>query len=902
MTNVKSTKRALLSSILALFLCFAMLIGTTYAWFTDSVTSNGNIIQSGTLDVTMEWFDGTKAVPAADSEDWIDASTGPLFKSTLWEPGYVEVRHIKIANEGTLALKYQVSIVANGEVSDLADVIDVYYVDPAVQITDRTQLTADARLGSLTEVLANLPTTASGNLLADENDTITLALKMREEAGNEYQNKSIGADFSVVLVATQYTAESDSFDNQYDKDADLPVVKLGTAIVPEGTTEATPVVAENVTVAIPAGAEAGEYVLETSEINVAENADGTVSASMDINLKKDGEKVADDGTTVYTVSVNIGAGLALTGATHNGEDIENYTYDALTGIITFETASFSPFTFTYDRGAKLEAGENETLADVIADNDIVYLNEDITINETTFIKKDTLINLNGYTVTFTSNRGFRVASEGEAIEVTFVNGTITSAVKAGRCIETRSGNVTLNLANVTLATTGEGANQPLTAGGNGDNIAVNITDSKISAGNLGYAITTFNPVDMAIENSTVEGWCALNIKVADGSMGSAGSNITVKDSVLDGINKAPAAESNSFSTIMIEDSNVTISVTGDSVINTKSLSSNGQVAFGFGNEYITTQITGTNVYVDDSVEVNGIPVGYNTQQTASVGSVVINGVTYARDLADFTAALANGGSITLGSNITINEATSINKDAFINLNGYTVTFTSNRGFRVMSEGEEVDVTFANGTILSDVTAGRCIETRAGNVTLNLENVSIQAIGSGATQPLTIGGSGNNIKVNITDSEVVAGELGYAITTFNPVDMSINNSNIIGWAALNIKAANSSLGSAGSTFTVVDSLLDTVNKADEHETNAFCAIKVEDSNVTIDISGDSTIIAKTTNSNNQYAFGFGDIINQTPVENVNINVANSVVINGSNLVKAGYLTNDIGTVIIKGVEF
>ncbi len=220
MTKTKSTKRALLMSGLALLLCVSMLIGSTYAWFTDSVTSTGNIIKSGTLDVTMEWADGTKAVPADDSTDWKDASAGAIFKSDLWEPGYTEVRHIKIANEGTLALKYQLNIVANGEVSKLADVIDVYYLDSAQQITDRTVLNKDNKLGTLTEVLANISTTASGNLEVGENHTITLALKMKDSAGNEYQNLAIGSDFSIQLLATQLTSEFDSFDDQYDDKAD----------------------------------------------------------------------------------------------------------------------------------------------------------------------------------------------------------------------------------------------------------------------------------------------------------------------------------------------------------------------------------------------------------------------------------------------------------------------------------------------------------------------------------------------------------------------------------------------------------------------------------------------------------------------------------------------------------
>jgi predicted ribosomally synthesized peptide with SipW-like signal peptide len=165
--------RALAMSAIVVCVCFAMLLGTTFAWFTDSVTSGNNIIKSGTLDVEMYWADGTEA---PDSATWTDASTGAIFNYDKWEPGYVEVRHIKIANVGTLALKYQIKIVANGEVSDLADVIDVYYVDPAVQVSDRAQLTDANKLGTLTEVLANLANTANGELLEGENDTITLAL------------------------------------------------------------------------------------------------------------------------------------------------------------------------------------------------------------------------------------------------------------------------------------------------------------------------------------------------------------------------------------------------------------------------------------------------------------------------------------------------------------------------------------------------------------------------------------------------------------------------------------------------------------------------------------------------------------------------------------------------------
>jgi len=220
--------RKLSTRMLILLLTLAVsafgLVGGTIAWFTDTVESSNNIIASGTLDVEMYWADG-KEDPA--NAIWTDASTGSIFNYDKWEPGYTEVRHIQIKNVGSLALKYQLIVAANGMVSKLADVIDVYYADPAVQIADRTVLTEENKIGSLTEVLAGI-NTASGKLEAGETVTVTLGLKMQESAGNEYQGLAIGSDFALKLFATQATVEEDAFDDQYDVNAKLPVpVSLG---------------------------------------------------------------------------------------------------------------------------------------------------------------------------------------------------------------------------------------------------------------------------------------------------------------------------------------------------------------------------------------------------------------------------------------------------------------------------------------------------------------------------------------------------------------------------------------------------------------------------------------------------------------------------------------------------
>ena len=128
MTNSQSTKRALLASVLSVVLCFAMLVGSTFAWFTDSVTSGKNKIVAGNLEVSLEY-----AVVGEDGsfKEWKDAQDASLFdKNALWEPGHTEVVYLKVENKGSLALKYMlgvnpdvehVGINVNGEEFKLSD-------------------------------------------------------------------------------------------------------------------------------------------------------------------------------------------------------------------------------------------------------------------------------------------------------------------------------------------------------------------------------------------------------------------------------------------------------------------------------------------------------------------------------------------------------------------------------------------------------------------------------------------------------------------------------------------------------------------------------------------------------------------------------------------------------------
>ena len=407
MTKSKTTKRALLSSVIALLLSFSMLIGTTFAWFTDSVTSSGNIIKSGTLDVEMHWAEGTKD-PAATDTAWKDASTGAIFNNDKWEPGYVEVRHIKISNVGTLALKYQLHIFANGDVSDLADVIDVYFVDPAVQVADRTALASVEPVGTLAEVLAGMPGNASGDLKASETDTVTLALKMRETAGNEYQNKEIGSDFVIQLLATQLTSEKDSFDDQYDANAEFLPVNESAAIVNNNGTLGEEVVLTadmpygTMKVTVPAGAQLSSADVADLKLTVKNAANG-YNGQLTANQVATGYEIYVDGIADYINPFVNASGRAIYNYSDikvelpigaDRKDVKVYkdgsmptntwaSYDSATGVVTFSADYFTPFsqakksniTVVYTKLSEAEKQLNEALENITA-------GDSVTINST----------------------------------------------------------------------------------------------------------------------------------------------------------------------------------------------------------------------------------------------------------------------------------------------------------------------------------------------------------------------------------------------------------------------------------------------------------------------------------------------------------------------------------------
>ena len=198
MTNRKSTKRALLGSVMAMVLCLAMLVGATFAWFTDTASTNVNKIQAGNLDVALEMKDASGNWVSAEGKtlDFVKAAAG---EQVLWEPGCTyELPQLRVVNKGNLALKYKIQITGIQGDAKLNEVIDWTINGAAIDLTE-------------------------GHLTAGQTgEAFTIKGHMKETAGNDYQNLTIDG-IGITVVATQDTVESDSFNNQYDKDAEYPI-------------------------------------------------------------------------------------------------------------------------------------------------------------------------------------------------------------------------------------------------------------------------------------------------------------------------------------------------------------------------------------------------------------------------------------------------------------------------------------------------------------------------------------------------------------------------------------------------------------------------------------------------------------------------------------------------------
>jgi len=225
MKKTKSTKSALMLSALANLLCVSMLVGSTFAWFTDSVASENNIIKSGNLDLVVDY--------TLDGETWNDLDGAKdLFQKGLWEPGHTEVVALRIKNNGSLALKYaaRMNIFAEtvGKNKDGKDIVlsDILTVGTLVQEANQIGDIAVA-LAFENENMYKGTTAFKASSILEENQElhpgsahyVIIKVDMPESVANEANHDGVNVpsiEFGINVFATQYTYESDSFGPDYD--------------------------------------------------------------------------------------------------------------------------------------------------------------------------------------------------------------------------------------------------------------------------------------------------------------------------------------------------------------------------------------------------------------------------------------------------------------------------------------------------------------------------------------------------------------------------------------------------------------------------------------------------------------------------------------------------------------
>ncbi len=377
-----------------------MLLGTTFAWFTDSVSSGSNVITSGNLDIEVQY--------TLDGKTWNDLDGAEdLFSIGLWEPGHTEVVALKITNKGSLALKYSANMnIINetvGKNKDGGDIVlsDILTVSTLVQqandIGDIAMMLAFS--GENGVAYENTTSFKNVNVFRNNQDLFPgdshyafIKVDMPETVGNEANHDGKNPpsiEFGINVIATQTSYESDSFGDDYDKDATFDDFADTTILATETKT-------------LVAGEDNIQFDLSNEGLKIAKvtvPADAILDPTKPVTVTFDGIEPQIEGENIkayaydikvtnlksnltedqmVTVVVEAPNALAAMQAYHNGVLIEDAVYDEVAGTITFKTASFSPYEFTY---TEKSVSTLEELRDAVKESNVeIKLTKDLDIN------------------------------------------------------------------------------------------------------------------------------------------------------------------------------------------------------------------------------------------------------------------------------------------------------------------------------------------------------------------------------------------------------------------------------------------------------------------------------------------------------------------------------------------
>lgn len=230
-------KHKYLSIALTVVLLAVIMTSGTLAFFTDSTEAGLNTIVTGNLDVELQFSrDG--------GQTWLDVeSMDPILDANeLLLPGDSDVALIRIVNNGSLALKYQLSAVNMGSVPGTSRLGNPIHLEDHLQVgaalAENGQQHTDYESQVVNGTAVGLDIGSrlyEGTLEAGESHVLDLAVWLPVTVGDEANYKPSSdpsnphqyrptIDVGIFLVATQASVEWDSFGPNYDQDAAYPEV------------------------------------------------------------------------------------------------------------------------------------------------------------------------------------------------------------------------------------------------------------------------------------------------------------------------------------------------------------------------------------------------------------------------------------------------------------------------------------------------------------------------------------------------------------------------------------------------------------------------------------------------------------------------------------------------------
>ena len=470
--KLKSKKSALLLSFTSLLLCFAMLAGSTFAWFTDTATTGVNQIKSGTLDVGLEmaiaWDNEGNPTDWDNAEgqtlEFVKAAGAAENEAVLWEPGCTyKLPELRVVNKGNLALKYKVEITGIKGDAKLNEVIAWTIV--GVEGTNSNAIFGED--GNPTGEYFLLP---AGETTAP----LTIEGHMDQNAGNEYQNLTIDG-IGITVLATQYTYEKDSISDQYDKDA---AYAQGAYIVGLTDENGKTVTFDTLTAAAKAWRESKDIVTSGNQFGY-NTLNGTVDS---ITWVISGEVATGDGAGVIG---NNGAGQSILGGGY-------FTPSVTVNNIIIKGVNDAKIAKTGDSYLVSAVGKN-----------VVY--ENITFVDTVRIDSNPA-NLTFKNCTFEA--GFRMPHSATNGNVTIENCTFTGNESSGYAIFAQGNMASFKISGNKISGCQRGIN--VQAGNNAvvtidKNTITNITGKTENGKTYGAAIQLTSAKTFTITNNTISG-------------------------------------------------------------------------------------------------------------------------------------------------------------------------------------------------------------------------------------------------------------------------------------------------------------------------------------------------------------------------------------------------------------